>query len=89
MMIDKGADVNKWKSHKIIGEICSISLILIKIFFSQWGKSPLEAAFQGGYTETAKLLIDKGADMNKHDEVTGTHGHFILQFLSRCCSTLL
>ena len=31
--------------------------------FLQFEKSPLLAAFKGGHTETAKLLIDRGADM--------------------------
>ena len=55
-----------WTSH--IGEICPISLS--KVFSSQWGTSPLKAAICGGHTETAKLLIDEGADMNKCDKVT-------------------
>ena len=33
--------------------------------FLQLGKSPLLAACEGGHTETAKLLIDRGADVNE------------------------
>ena len=33
--------------------------------FLQLGKSPLLAACEGGQTETAKLLIDRGADVNE------------------------
>ena len=58
-------NVTRWKSHT--SEIC---LILIKVFSSQYGTSPLKAAISEGHTETAKLLIDKGADVNKCDQVT-------------------
>ena len=37
--------------------------------FLQLGKSPLLTACEGGHTETAKLLIDRGADVNQLDEV--------------------
>ena len=67
--IDKGADVNKWNSHT--SEICNISLI--KVFSSQWGNSLLKAAIESGNTETAKWLIDKGADVNKCDRVTAIY----------------
>ncbi len=33
--------------------------------FLQFWKSPLLAACEGGHTETAKLLIDRGADVNE------------------------
>ena len=33
--------------------------------FLQFGKSLLLAACEGGHTETAKLLIDRGADVNE------------------------
>ena len=32
--------------------------------FLQFGKPPLLVACEGGYTETAKLLIDRGANVN-------------------------
>ncbi len=35
----------------------------------QWEISPLLAACRGGHTETAQLLIDKGADVNMCDKV--------------------
>ena len=37
--------------------------------FLQYGKFPLLAACEGGHTETAKLLIDRGADVNQLNEV--------------------
>ncbi len=37
--------------------------------FLQFGKFPLLAACEGGHTETAKLLIDRGADVNQLDVV--------------------
>ena len=40
--------------------------------FLQLGKSPLLAACKGGHTETAKLLIDRGADVNQLDKVSVT-----------------
>ena len=36
----------------------------------QDGRSPLLAAIEGGHTETAQLLIDKGADVNKANQVS-------------------
>ena len=35
------------------------------LVFIQDGKSPFLAAFENGHTETAQLLIEKGADKNK------------------------
>ncbi len=40
--------------------------------FLQFRKSPLLAACEGGHTETAKLLIDRGADVNQLDKVSVT-----------------
>ena len=40
--------------------------------FLQLGKSLLLAAYEGGHTETAKLLIDRGADVNQLDKVSVT-----------------
>ncbi len=37
--------------------------------FLQFGKFPLLAACEGGHTETAKLFIDRGADVNQLDVV--------------------
>ena len=39
------------------------------------GQSPLLAASKGGHTETAQLLIDKGADVNQCDQVCTTLKH--------------
>ena len=36
----------------------------------QGARSPLLAAIEGGHTETAQLLIDKGADVNKAGQVS-------------------
>ena len=37
----------------------------------QYGNSPLLASIKASHTETAKLLIEKGADVNKFDKVRG------------------
>ena len=37
--------------------------------FLQFEKFPLLAACEGGHTETANLLIDRGADINMFNEV--------------------
>ena len=41
----------------------------MKIHTKCFFQSPLLAACEGGHTETAKLLIDRGADVNQLDEV--------------------
>ena len=45
-------------------------LLLLTAHLYQDGRSPLLAACQRGYTETAQLLIDKGADVNKAGQVS-------------------
>ena len=40
--------------------------------FLQFRKFPLLAACEGGHTETAKLLIDRGADVNQLGKVSVT-----------------
>ena len=37
--------------------------------FLHFEKSPLLAACEGGHTETAKLLIDRGAHINMFNEI--------------------
>ena len=46
--------------------MCMTSILQISL---QYERSPLLAAIQGGHTETAQLLIEKGADVNNCDEV--------------------
>ena len=45
-------------------------LLLFTTHLYQYERSPLLAACQGGHTETAQLLIDKGADVNKASRVS-------------------
>ena len=53
---------------------CTVSSCILlrhsfKKYFLQLGLSPLLAACAGGHTETAQLLIDKGASVNMYDKV--------------------
>ena len=41
----------------------------------QLGRSPLSVACEGGHTDTAQLLIDKGANVNQCDEVYRVSQH--------------
>ena len=50
----------------------SVKIKPIDTFSNQRGQSPLLVASKGGHTETAKLLIDKGADVNKRNQVCMT-----------------
>ena len=43
--------------------------LLYKCSFFQRERTPLIAACEGGHSETAQLLIEKGADLNKRDLV--------------------
>ena len=45
-------------------------LLLFTAHLYQGGWSPLLAVCEGGHTETAQLLIDKGASVNKADQVS-------------------
>ena len=47
-----------------------VKLLLFATQLFQDGKSPLMTACEGGHTETAQLLIDKGADVNKAGHVS-------------------
>ncbi len=49
--------------------MCKVTLILLKCFI-QRKTSPLLAACKEGHTETAQLLIDKGANVNQLDKVS-------------------
>ena len=42
----------------------------------QDGWSPLLAACSGGHTETAQLLIYRGADVNETDEVSALYAQY-------------
>ena len=46
--------------------MCMTSILQFSL---QYEKSPLLAAIQGDHTETAQLLIEKGADVKKCDKV--------------------
>ena len=45
-------------------------LLLLTAHLYQGARSPLLAAIEGGHTQTAQLLIDKGADVNKAGRVS-------------------
>ena len=45
-------------------------LLLFTAHLYQGARSPLLAAIEGGHTDTAQLLIDKGADVNKANRVS-------------------
>ena len=51
--------------------MCEINFIGTTIYYSslKFENSPLLAALRGGYTETAQLLTEKGADVNISDKV--------------------
>ena len=42
---------------------------MLPMFILQSGKTPLIAACERGHSETAQLFIEKGADLNKQDNV--------------------
>ena len=42
---------------------------MLLMFILQERRTPLIAACEGGHSKTAQLLIEKGADLNKQDEV--------------------
>ena len=42
---------------------------MLSLFVFQRGRTPLIAACEGGHSENAQLLIEKGADLNKQDNV--------------------
>ena len=50
--------------------LSQIKLLLFATQLFQDGRSPLIAACEGGHTETAQLLIDKGVDVNKTGQVS-------------------
>ena len=60
---------------------CLIIMALLKLhdctlvyyMLYQYERSPLLAACEGGHTETAQLLIDKGADVNNAGEVSAVN----------------
>ena len=45
------------------------NLCILAMFIFQRGRTPLIAACEGGHSETAQVLIEKGADLNKQDQV--------------------
>ena len=45
------------------------NLCIQSMFIFQNGMAPLIAACEGGHSATAQLLIEKGADMDKQDNV--------------------
>ncbi len=49
--------------------LCFHKIFVYHIFLLQKLTWSLLAACEGGETETARLLIDKGADVNQCDEV--------------------
>ena len=53
--------------HTLIEHIILFSNI--QSLHAQYGNSPLLASIKEGHTEVAKLLTDKGADVNKFDQV--------------------
>ena len=42
-----------------------ITLCILSMFIFQWGMTPLIAACVEGQSETARLLIENGADLNE------------------------
>ena len=63
--------------------MCSLylddNLYMLSICF-QRGRTPLIAACEGGHSETALLLIEKGADLSSH-----VRPHLILQSFAGVC----
>ena len=45
------------------------NLCILSMFIFQRRRTPLIAACEGGLSTTAQLLIEKGADLNKQDQV--------------------
>ena len=72
-----------WLSHAcdLKQSHCSFCLDILLIYFYQNGLTPLLAACKRGDTETAQLLIDKGADINKEDEVCLLNGIVCVTFV--------
>ena len=46
------------------------NLCILSMFIFQRGRTPLIVVCEGGHSETAQLLIEKGADVDKQDYVT-------------------
>ena len=45
------------------------NLCILSMFIFKRKRTPLTAACEGGHSATAQLLIEKGADMDKQDNV--------------------
>jgi ankyrin repeat protein len=59
---------------------------LFVIYFNlQWGRTPLLDAAQEGHTEVCKLLLEKGADVNRGDNVS-TNAHSLVRTEASGCA---
>ena len=79
LLVDKRADVNmvdrvSWLDYQLNMYVSSNSTWFVTVMIycfvhSYTERSPLLAACEGGHTEIALMLIDKGADVSMADKV--------------------
>ena len=68
LIINEGAETNSLDSVSFLNNFRTC--IPVKVQHMQDGRSPLVTACSGGHSETARLLIDNGAEVNKIDTVS-------------------
>jgi ankyrin repeat protein len=85
LLLDMGANIEARSlvssriyhmSYLIVFDFFEHLLMLFALFFityDQTGKSPLYSAAHGGYHDTVKFLLDKGAEINAAKDVRERH----------------